>query len=357
MLRYSQKENYRKKRTKKQNQQDYYVFNVNRWKDVKIDKTLSKECWLGDTGASCHVTYDDSRMLNVETCVNDKVKVANLKECNVEKVGDVILGNDDKQEGIVLKGVRVVKDMGKHIISIGKLLEEGGMLRGNKESLEVLYKNKRLVFRRREKDGLYYMKVRRNSNVNLNMCFEVTDNENGWQKAVNKKGWKKINRDEAHRKWGHQHYDQMNWMANQCNIHLQGKLGECAGCALVKARAKANARSTKEHATEKGMRLFVDTAGPLPKSRGGIKYWQVAVDDYTDRVWVNFSPSKTHMTGFVEKLVTKMQGRGLKVKYIRCDNVGENRTLQERLQSKDPKLRMNCAINCIILYIVLDIML
>ena len=30
------------------------------------------------------------------------------------------------------------------------------------------------------------------------------------------------------------------------------------------------------------------------------------------------------MSNFVEKLVTQLQGRGLKVEYIRCDNAGEH---------------------------------
>ena len=48
----------------------------------------------------------------------------------------------------------------------------------------------------------------------------------------------KMNRNEAHNKWGHPHYDQMNMMANQFQIKLMGKLNSCSGCILIKSRAK-----------------------------------------------------------------------------------------------------------------------
>ena len=53
-------------------------------------------------------------------------------------------------------------------------------------------------------------------------CYEVS-NKDGWELVGrnNKKYWKKMNREEAHRKWGHQHYDQMNWMANRARIDTQ----------------------------------------------------------------------------------------------------------------------------------------
>ena len=320
-----------KKHQRKKNRKEkkMHIFNIGNEKEVhqNEDKNKKEEYWLGDTGASCHVTYDDNKMMSFQSCDKDKVLVADKRRCAVEKKGDLILKPINDQSEIILKGVRVVKKMGKHIISIGKLLADGGKLKGSGKIMEVFYQGKKLTFRQRAIDGLYYIQVKRINKMTYDRCYEITTNE-GWELVGknNKKHWKKMNRNEAHRKWGHQHYDQMNWMANKCRIHLQGKVGECAGCSLVKCRAKANAGTTKTKATENGMRLFVDTTGPLPKSRGGMKYWQVAVDDKSDYSWTNFSATKTHMTEFVDKLVTQIKGRGLNVLYLRCDNAGEHQT-------------------------------
>ena len=85
----------------------------------------------------------------------------------------------------------------------------------------------------------------------------------------------------------------------------------------------------KKIVVNKGERLFIDTIGPCPKSRGGTKYWMVVVDDKTDKTWTYFMNSKKHMIKFVQELVTTINGLELKVKYLRCDNAGEH---QKELQ-------------------------
>ena len=98
---------------------------------------------------------------------------------------------------------------------------------------------------------------------------------------------------EAHRKWGHQHKDQLDRTANHAAIKLVGKLWSCAGCGLVKARGKATMKTTTVRATKKGERIFIDATGPLPRTRGGMTYWFAAVDDCTDKTWAYFAKKKS----------------------------------------------------------------
>ena len=118
-------------------------------------------------------------------------------------------------------------------------------------------------------------------------------------------------------------------MAKHYKIQLTGTLGSCAGCGLIKSRAHATIKTCKKRAEVNGERLFIDTTGPFPKSRGGMKYCLCAVDDRSDKTWTHFAPSKNHMVNFVRELVTLINGLELKVKYIRCDNAGEH---QKKLQ-------------------------
>jgi deoxyribodipyrimidine photolyase-like uncharacterized protein len=59
-------------------------------------------------------------------------------------------------------------------------------------------------------------------------------------------------------------------------------------------------------------------------TRSGKKYWMLAVDEYSDMTWVRFAKSKAEMAIFVRELVDKMKGKGINVKYLRCDNAGEH---------------------------------
>ena len=109
-------------------------------------------------------------------------------------------------------------------------------------------------------------------------------------------------------KWGHQHKDQLDRIAKHADIKLTGKLCSCAGCGLVKARSKATVKTTQIKATKRGERIFIDATGPLPKTRGGMKYWFAAVDDYTDKTWVYFAKKKSEMVNFVGDLVVEFKG-------------------------------------------------
>ena len=145
------------------------------------------------------------------------------------------------------------------------------------------------------------------------------ENENEWKVVAprDKKKWPKMSRKEAHSKWGHPHLDQLNKMALFNRVNVYGKLPKCAGCGLIKSRAMKTTKTCKRKATQNGERLFIDTTGPYPKSRGNMKYWLCAVDDFSDKTWTHFAKSKNQMVTFVEELVTTFNGLGYAVKYIR----------------------------------------
>ena len=217
------------------------------------------ETWLGDTGASCHVTFRDKDLFNEVAGTNDKIIVGDQRKCAVIKKGDLTLMHMDEGTGITLGDVCVVQEIGKNIMSIGTLLKDGGQLKGNDNKLVVTYKGNVITFFRCRSDGLFYATLKQVTSNETLYCNMINDNNNevwevvGKHNKVNKKqNWPKMNRNEAHQKWGHAHYDQMNIMANHYKIHLQGKLNTCAGCSLVKSRAKATTTTCKKKATKNG---------------------------------------------------------------------------------------------------------
>ena len=288
-----------------------------------LDDNDEWETWLGDTGASCHVTSHATSMNNLKSNTSDVIIVGDKRKCAVKEKGNLEVLAEDNDNSINLSNVRVVEEIGKNIVSIGLLLLDGGNMEGTNSCIIVKYKGAIITFMRNSIDGLYYTKLKRLNeplvnNINEEQCWTIVNND--------KKKWPKMSREEAHRKWGHPHLDQMNKMAQRLEINLQGKLPKCAGCALVKSRAARTVKTSNRKATEKGERLFIDTTGPYPKSRGGMKYWMCCVDDFSDKTWTYFAPSKNYMIKFVKEMVTLINGLKLQVRYICCDNAGEHQS-------------------------------
>ena len=138
-------------------------------------------------------------------------------------------------------------------------------MNGTDDELEVTINGATILFKRCNKDGLYYTKLRRIINNNEEYCHDITTNATdqwevvGRDNKLARKTWPKMNKVEAHNKWGHPHEAQLHKMANHYQVQLTGKLESCSGCGLVKSRAKATTRTCNQAADENGERIFIDT--------------------------------------------------------------------------------------------------
>ena len=56
------------------------------------------ESWLADTGASCHVTYNDDKLHNVMSNGRDKVIVGDQRPCEVPKKGNLTLISEENDK-------------------------------------------------------------------------------------------------------------------------------------------------------------------------------------------------------------------------------------------------------------------
>ena len=285
------------------------------------------ESWLADTGASCHVTNNDDCLHNKRSTHKDAIIVGDQRKCRVTQKGMLKLRAKENDETIHLDNVRVVKTIGKNIISISALKKQGGTMYGNENRITINYDDKTLTFIRNMIDGLYYTKMKRLHSTTKDNCNAITTTRDDWTKVQHeRKKWPRMTRDESHRKWGHPHLDQLNRMGYHYKINLTGKLSHCDGCGLVKSRATRTTRTCQRKATKPGERLFIDTTGPYKKSRGGMKYWMCCVDAFTDKTWTYFATSKSQMVTFVREMIVLVKGLDLKVKFLRCDNAGEHQT-------------------------------
>ena len=344
-------------------------------KRTKHDENLNKkgeeneiESWMADTGASCHVVRTDQALHFINKGKGDKVIVGDGTTHDVKATGTLVLKCTGCDTPMTLDDVKVVNNIEKNIISLGKLLQKGATLKGTNKNLQISQNGSTLTFKKEKEDNLYYMKARKiapktdqlhdihnpkqgptyksillNNKSSSNSTNKPEENE--WtlvQKKKKKVNFKdneeikqekentpnkpKMNRMEAHEKWGHSCKDLLDKTARHHGIQLQGKLTHCSGCGAFKAKTKAITRTTEIKSTKPGERIYIDTTGPFPKSKGGHKYWMVAVDEFTDRTWTHFSASKKHMCTFVKEIIILLKGQRKELKYIRCDNAGEHQS-------------------------------
>jgi hypothetical protein len=79
-----------------------------------------------------------------------------------------------------------------------------------------------------------------------------------------------------------------------------------------------------------GERIFIDTSSVKTKSFGGSKFWLLVVNDCTDVAWSAFLPKKSNQVDRIVELIKDLAKKHkTTVKYIRCDNAGENGSLEK----------------------------
>jgi hypothetical protein len=109
-----------------------------------IDKSTNKntKLWLGDTGASCHMTYCDKGMYDFEM-VTSNVTVGNGSVMKTHKIGKKKLkftNSNGKQFNIIFENCKYIPDLHVNLFSITQALSNGWTLT-NKDKMISLHKN------------------------------------------------------------------------------------------------------------------------------------------------------------------------------------------------------------------------
>jgi len=117
--------------------------------------------------------------------------------------------------------------------------------------------------------------------------------------------------------------------AKYLNWKVTGTFRPCAACGLAKAKQKS-VNKTSIKSTTPGERLFFDISSIQHRSFGKNKFWLLIVDDCTDFCWSIFLQRKRDLSKAMVGIIRDLQIKhNKKVKYLRCDNGGENLSLQK----------------------------
>jgi len=127
--------------------------------------------------------------------------------------------------------------------------------------------------------------------------------------------------------------DSLRLTAQAHGIQLTGILKPCFACATANARQKNVAKVTKVMAQKIGERLYIDISSVEQKAHDGARFWVLVVDDKSNKSWSFFVSHRDQQVDPVFELLLLLHKNKTPVKYIRADNAGENKLLQEAVHN------------------------
>jgi hypothetical protein len=136
---------------------------------------------------------------------------------------------------------------------------------------------------------------------------------------------KSMDVNEAHEKYAHVGERMLRKTMGKFGYELTGIMKACDGCMQAKAVNKV----TKMESTCPEERLFLDTSGPFAPSVGGSRYDVKLVVQASRKTWGGKITRKLQVPVQVEREVDELNVMGRTVKFLVCDNAGEQ---QEKLQ-------------------------
>jgi len=262
--------------------------------------------WLIDSGASVHVTNDRNDLQGAQA-TQQEVTIGDGKAMTAKLTGSkptVLM--DGTGNKIELKEMLFIPSFNKKIISLSRLLDDGYQVQAWTKEHFILHKDKQqLKIHRKQGQVMYYIT---GTVLGINEVFQVE---------------RSMEINEAHDKLAHVGEDILRQTMKNYNVRLTGTLLPCDACMRAKARAKDLKKKSTNPATSPGERLCLDASGPFEPSIGGARFDAKIVDQFSRKTWSGHMKSKDQIQDLVKGHLDALNGQGKQVKFLRCDNAGE----------------------------------
>ena len=299
-------------------------------------KTLEKDIWVADSGASSHMTNSLEGMTDLRES-KSYVTFGDSKRLKVSKIGTkhgVAVQKNGEIKKIAIRNVKYVPDLYCNLFSLTSAMRQGYELIGSKMTLTMKKRNYRVHFDRTIKSGQGFL-------FGLKIVQGTSSKQPNPTRRENVKKKKVISRMDAHRMFGHSDDVKTEASATKHGYKLTGTYQPCQYCLKAKARQKNVNKSTTQRSKRKGDLMYFDISSVQKKSAGGTKFWNLVLDDHTDMKFSLFLKKKSDLSGKGVELVKKLRNRhGVVTRSIRCDNAGENYALGKGLDNADLQVKM-----------------
>ena len=282
--------------------------------------TIDDHTWIGDTGASTHMTNDDQGMYDCEKVDKQFINVGNgeklkvvkrgKKRCTIEQKGGQVVH-------VVLENVNYVPKLTYNLFSITQTLNKGWKITNDGVKIILTQGRTQIKFDRTFKCPTgQLIGIRMRPMIELVNIGKLNNGNtlNDWHQKLSH-ACEAVTKETAKK---------MKWKVTT------DKLDPCVACMKGKFKQTKISKTTNNKAKESGERLFIDISSMNSTSLGGSRYMALVVDDFSGYEWGIFLKNKSDLHKQVIPLLKKLRTQKKPTKYIRCDNAGENVTLQKK---------------------------
>jgi hypothetical protein len=256
--------------------------------------------------------------------INSPVKIGNGKALMATKIGKLrctIIQRDGTTVNVTLYDVKFVPELWINLFSIGKALSNGYNIGNNGVRIFLTKNERKITFDRiMTTNKGFVMGVKMLPSTSRQTIAPLPMLERG----------KKLNVSILHGMLGHPGKETTRKIAAFYGWQVTGKSKVCDHCITAKAKQARIAKSTNTKSNKPGKRIFIDISSVKGESYGSSKFWLLALDDKTDQPFSFFlnkkSETKDKLVPWIKDLKSKHK---IEIKFIRCDNAGENVSLEK----------------------------
>ena len=291
---------------------------------------VTPSTFIADSGATQHMVHSRSLLIDFHqhpgtVKIGDNTLVPSLGTGTFQGFHT---NKNGKEVEVTLSDVLLVPDLWVNLFSVTKATSKG--------KCKVICEDS-LITVETDKDNIHFNTALEHGDGIL-MATDLYTNSECANLVL-----KKTTYEDLHQKLGHPHKQAVIDTAKYYGIKLpqQEVIPVCTDCALSKIRVKnfGHNDTSENEATMIGERIAIDISSINFVSYGGAKFWLLIQDEFSNYLWSYFLSAKSELAGTVCTFIKTFQkDHKYKVKFIRLDNSGENKTLQKEINEVDEKL-------------------
>ena len=293
---------------------------------VSNERTVSSignDIFIGDSAATSHMTNNRTGVYDL-VLIRGSVMIGTGESISCTPKGklDVMCKHKDGSTARQRWDVKIVPQLNHDLFSFTKAMKEGWLMIGRWKEGGLMIE----LFKQTKNSMKFDRMIPSGSSWLMGI---KTQRLVGQAHAANEPG-KSIPIWKFHQMTGHTGESLMKPTADYMGIKLTGKLDPCETCAQAKIR-QANIPKKKEPQvpSRPGYRLYIDISSFKHESMEGKRHWLIVVDEFSDCSYSFFLKRKSDQIELLPVWVKELKAKyGIDIKYVRLDNSGENRSIQ-----------------------------
>ena len=292
---------------------------------AKDTQKFNKNTWIADSGATTHMCNSLEGMFDLED-VNVSISVGDGRKMTTTKVGKLkgtIIDSEGRKVIATLTNVSYVPELMVNLFSLTAVMEKNISVIGTKTGI-VLEK------------GTWKVNFDVKFGTPKGHVFGATIVPEIENEMVQINIRQRLDYVRAHQMLGHPGRNKLLGTTERLHWHLNERHAEsCEDCLKGKAKRLNVNKESKNHSKIPGERLMIDISSVKTKNNKKVgRFWLLVVDEATDMKWSFFLKKKSDQVKLLVGFIKNLKENGKKVKFIRCDNAGENKSLQHAIDDE-----------------------